>query len=109
MLALLFFCLSLLACTTQPSSSESAQSICNPDIDNCPGGHPITDAELRGETRSRYGSTAGRVACSAIHSAPGVHYTTCAVSAGGTILFVCTFNYSVSDDGDTTIQSIDCG
>lgn len=98
----------LTACVADVSTSETEQTICNDTQPNCPGGHPITSAELRGDTRTRYGQPTGRVSCTAIHSLPGIHNTICTVSLGGLTLFQCTFNYYVDTDGDATIQSTAC-
>lgn len=109
MLVFGLMCAIAAACAVDDLTTESEQTICRPDIDDCPGGHPLTESELRGETRRRYGQPTGRLECSAIHVEPGIHYTTCSVSANGLTLFSCTFNYGVSGDGDATIQAVNCG
>lgn len=105
----LFVSLAASGCAVQSDTvSSDEQDVCNENRDSCPGGHPITDSELRGETRRRYGSPIGKLSCSAIHVEPGNHYTSCEVSIGDTKLFHCTFGYSVNPNGDTTITSTDC-
>jgi hypothetical protein len=34
--------MAMIGCATSDTTDSSGQSICNPDIDDCPGGHPIT-------------------------------------------------------------------
>jgi len=42
----LLLCALVAGCVDAPSSSSTReQAICNPDLDTCPGGHPLRDAE----------------------------------------------------------------
>jgi hypothetical protein len=93
--------LALSACVITTSTIQ--QGLCTVDEPGC-----VTPWSLVNATRERYGSPTGKVACSPISSTQGINYTSCTVSAGSVTLFSCTFSYYVDEDGESSIQSIDC-